>query len=84
MYVVYWEYIEKVKRYIRERGNSAIAEGSEGNAVSRIYKKYGIVPRDAYSGYLPGQVFPTHEKLIAEIRDYLENVKKKQTSGMMK
>ena len=76
MYVVYWEYIEKVKRYIRERGNSAIAEGSEGNAVSRIYKKYGIVPRDAYSGYLPGQVFPTHEKLIAEIRDYLENVKK--------
>lgn len=75
MYVVYWEYIEKVKRYVRTRGNSAIAEGSEANAVTRIYKQYGIVPREAYSGYLPGQVFPTHEKLIEEIKNYLENMK---------
>ncbi len=44
MYTVYWEYVEKVKRYIEQRGNSAFAEGSEANAVTRMWKKYGIVP----------------------------------------
>jgi len=76
MWVVYWEYIEKTRRYVDERGNSAIAEGSEANAVTRICKKYGIVPREAYSGYLPGQVFPNHGKLIQELKNYLEAVKR--------
>ncbi|MCX6165767.1 MAG: hypothetical protein NTU73_13065 [Ignavibacteriae bacterium] len=39
MYTVYWEYVEKARRFIRERGNSAFAEGSEANAVPRIWKK---------------------------------------------
>ncbi len=29
MYTVYWEYVEKAKRFIKERGNSAFEEGSE-------------------------------------------------------
>jgi bleomycin hydrolase len=76
MFTAYWEYVEKTRRYIRERGNSAFAEGSEANAVPRIWKKYGIVPLNAYTGLLPGQMYHDHSKLIAEMQSYLEFVKK--------
>ena len=75
MYTVYWEYVEKAKRFIKERGNSAFDEGSESNAVPRIWKMYGAVPEEAFIGLLPGQKFYDHKALIAEMKAYLENVK---------
>jgi bleomycin hydrolase len=75
IYTAYWEYIEKVKGFVETRGKSLVDEGSEANAVTRIYKKYGIVPVDVYSGLLPGQKFHDHSKLIAEIHTYLDNIK---------
>jgi len=76
LYTVYWEYVEKTKRFIKERGNSTFAEGSEANAVPRIWKKYGVIPLESYSGLMPGQVFHDHSKMIAEMQNYLEFVKK--------
>ena len=75
MYTVYWEYVEKAKRFINERGNSEFEEGSEANAVPKIWKEYGIVPAEAYSGMLPGQKFHDHYTMIKEMKSYLENVK---------
>ena len=75
IYTAYWEYIEKVKGFVKSRGTSLVDQGSEANAVSKIYKKYGIVPVAAYSGLLPGQKFHDHSKLIKEIHTYLDNVK---------
>ena len=75
MYTVYWEYIEKAKRYIKERGNSAFEEGSEANAVPRMWKMYGVVPVEVYTGMLPGQKFHDHEAMHKEMKTYLENVK---------
>ncbi len=75
MYTVYWEYVEKARRYIRERGNSAFAEGSEANAVTRIWKKYGIVPHDTYTGLLDGRKFHNHENMFGELKDFLESMK---------
>ena len=75
IYTAYWEYIEKVKGFVETRGNSIVDEGSEANAVTRIYKQYGIVPVEAYSGMLPEQKFHDHSKLIEEIHTYLNNVK---------
>jgi bleomycin hydrolase len=74
-FTVYCEYIERTKRFIRERGRSAVAEGSEANAVTRDWKIYGCVPWEAYSGLLPGQKFPDHSKLIEEVASYLSHVK---------
>jgi bleomycin hydrolase len=76
LYTVYWEYVEKTRRFIQERGNSAFAEGSEANAVPRIWKKYGVIPLDYYSGLLPGQVFHDHSKMIEEMNNYLQFIKK--------
>jgi bleomycin hydrolase len=75
MYTVYWEYVEKAKRYIEERGNSAFEEGSEANAVSRIWKMYGAIPEDVYNGLLPGQLFHDHQAMIKEMQSYLNNIK---------
>ncbi len=75
MFTVYWEYVEKARRFIRERGNSEFGEGSEANAVIRIWKQYGIVPEDAYTGLKPGQPFHDHERLFAELNGYLQTIK---------
>jgi bleomycin hydrolase len=75
MYTVYWEYVEKAKRFIKERGNSAFEEGSEANAVPRIWKMYGAVPEEAFTGLLPGQEFYDHKELIKEMKSYLDNLK---------
>lgn len=75
MYTVYWEYIEKAKRFIKERGDSEFEEGSEANAVPRIWKMYGVVPAEAYSGMLPRQKFHDHKAMHKEMKSYLENIK---------
>ncbi len=75
IYTAYWEYVEKVKEFVRTRGKSIVEEGSEANAVTRIYKMYGVVPESAYSGLLPGQQFHDHSDMIKEIQTYLQNVK---------
>jgi bleomycin hydrolase len=74
-FTVYDEYIERTKRFIRERGDSAVAEGSESNAVTRDWKLYGCVPYEVYPGLLPGQKFPDHSRIIDEISSYLDHVK---------
>ena len=75
MFTVYWEYVEKAKYYIQQRGESAFEEGSEANAVPRIWEMYGVVPAEAYSGMLPGQKFHDHVTMHKEMKAYLENIK---------
>lgn len=75
IHTAYWEYVEKVKEFVRTRGKSIVEEGSEANAVSRIYKMYGVVPANACTGLLPGQQFHDHSEMINEIQTYLKNVK---------
>lgn len=75
MFTVYWEYMEKARRYIQTRGTSLFDEGSEANAVTRIWKKYGIVPESAYTGLLHGRRYPNHEVMVKEMKDFLEALK---------
>ncbi|MFZ1518876.1 MAG: C1 family peptidase [Ignavibacteriaceae bacterium] len=75
IYTAYWEYVEKVKEFVRTRGKSIVEEGSEANAVTRIYKMYGAVPATVCTGLLPGQVYHDHSDMIKEIQTYLQNVK---------
>ncbi|MBN2667232.1 MAG: hypothetical protein JXR67_12030 [Bacteroidales bacterium] len=75
MYTVYWEYVEKTKRFVRERGNSAFAEGSEANAVTRMWKLYGIVPLEYYTGLTGGRKYHNHEDMFSELSGFLASVK---------
>ena len=76
MYTVYWEYVEKARRYIRERGNSLFDEGSMLNALPRIWSRYGIVPEEDYPGLPAGQPFHDHKQMAAEMKTYLQSMQK--------
>lgn len=76
LFTVYWQYVEKARRYVRERGNSVFAEGSQANAVTEMWKKYGCVPAEAYTGLINGRKFHGHGKMFEEMKSYLEFIKK--------
>ena len=76
IYTVYWEYVEKARRYVVKRGDSRFTQGSEANAVTRMYKKYGIVPNSVYDGLPEERDFHSHAAMYKEMRNYLESVKK--------
>lgn len=76
IYIVYWEYVEKARGFVQERGNSLFAQGSEANAVARIYKQYGAVPMSNYSGLINGRKYHSHDAMYKEMMAYLNSVKK--------
>lgn len=75
LYTVYWEYVEKARRFVQERGDSEFGEGSEANAVTRIWRTYGTVPAAAYTGMKPGQRFHDHGPMYKEMNEYLNSLK---------
>ena len=75
MFIVYYEYIEKAKYFVRSHGTSAFAEGSESNAVTRIMRMYGEVSEKDYSGIKEGQPFHTHAQLYEELNSYMQKIK---------
>jgi len=72
MYTVYWEYVEKARRFIREKGKSYLGQGSEHNAVIARMKQYGAVPAEAYTGLVNGRTEHDHSQLFREFKNYLE------------
>jgi len=75
MYTVYWEYVEKARRFVQQRGNSAFAEGAEANSVMRMWKKYGTIPLKDYTGLKEGQEYHDHKAMFDEMNSYLQSVK---------
>lgn len=74
-HTVYWEYVEKAREFVRTRGESYLGEGSEANAVFRIWRKYGALPGEAYTGLMDGQQHFDHESsLFPEFKKYLKSV----------
>lgn len=76
MYTVYYEYLERAHNWVKTRGNMTFGEGSEGNAVTKIWRKYGIVPLADYTGLQPGQTIHNHAKMFEELKNYADFVKK--------
>jgi len=73
MYIAYWEFVEKARRFIKEKSNSYFAHGSENNAVLRQMRKYGIVRESDYSGKaVRTKIEHSHGKLFKEMNNYLQ------------
>jgi len=79
MYTVYYEWVEKARRFVAERGDSRLTSGGLTSSVLQIAGKYGAVPLEAYSG-LPDTAYERHDHgpLSHEIRGYLDFVKNKE------
>ena len=50
MFTVYCEFVEKARGFIRTRGDTAFTRGSQANAAVRLWKQYGCIPAEAWSG----------------------------------
>jgi bleomycin hydrolase len=72
LFTVYWEFVEKARGFVRSRGNQIFPSGSESDAVLIIWRKYGIVPADAYSGLVGGETQHDHRAMTEEMDNYLE------------
>ncbi len=82
IFTVYWEYVEKARRFIEKRGDSYFSQGSESNAVARMMKKFGAVPLEAYAGKLNNREFHTHAKMFEEMEVFLKSLKKDNAWNM--
>lgn len=76
LYTAYWEFVEKARGFVQKRGNQIFPAGSESDAVLIIWKKYGIVPAEAYTGLIEGEERHDHRALTKEMRSYLEHCRK--------
>ena len=75
MWPVYWEYVEKARRFVREYGHSEFSEGSQDLGVRAIYRQYGAVPEECYPGLPKSADRHDHTRLRRELRAYLDWVK---------
>lgn len=76
MFIVYYDYLERAKDFVKTRGATYFEEGSESNALVRMMNIYGMVPYNVYPGMLPGQKVYDHSLMIEEMKIYLAEVKK--------
>ncbi len=75
MFTVYYEYLEEARRYVQERGDSYFGEGSEGNALILVWRKYGVVPAESYKGELDADGRYDHSEMTEELQGYLDYIK---------
>ena len=74
MFTVYWEYVEKARRFVREKGDSFLGQGSEPNSAMERVRQYGVVRASDYTGLLDGKTVHEHGPLFREFRDYLSGL----------
>lgn len=75
MFTVYWETVEKARRFVAERGDSAFGQGSQLNSVNRMWALHGAVPLESYPGVHGEKGWHDHSRLFQQMIGYLEHVK---------
>lgn len=78
MFTVYWEYVEKARRFVREKGDSFLGQGSEPNSAMERIRQYGLVRASDFTGLLDGKTSHDHSPLFREFRDYLSGLAAKK------
>jgi bleomycin hydrolase len=81
MFTVYWEYVEKARRFVREKGDSFLGQGSEPNSAMERIRQYGLVRASDFTGLLDGKTSHDHGPLFREFRDYLSGLAAKNEWG---
>src|SRR5690606_35445086 len=72
-------YIEKAKNFIRLHGEQAQGDGGQLHDVLTIFRKYGAVPREAYTGLPDGQTRNNFGEMVPLLQGITENVAKSKT-----
>lgn len=79
MWVVRQTYIDKAEKYVRLHGNMEFAAGGSFEDVFSVWRKYGMVPEEAYPGLNYGTDGHDHTELDNVLRGYVDGVVKGRT-----
>ncbi len=74
MFVVFYTYIEKAKKFVRMHGLNNFSAGGAFHDVTNIVKNYGIVPDEVYSGLRNGEEKHIHGEMDQALKNYVETV----------
>ena len=75
MFIVHHCYLDKAIKYVRMDGTINFAEGGNTHDVPYVFKNYGALPEEVYSGLNYGEDKHNHKELITVIRNYMDGVK---------
>jgi bleomycin hydrolase len=77
LHAVYWEYVEKARRFVREKGAMFLGQGSQPASALERLKQYGIVRASDYPGLPAGRTRHDHTELFREFQARLEDARAK-------
>ncbi len=72
MWVVYWEFVEKSRAYLKSFGHTPLSQGSQDHGTLEIFRKYGAMTREGYPGVLLPKNRHDHTPLMAELKGFLD------------
>lgn len=68
MFTVRHCYNDKADRYVRMQGQANLSQGGSGLDVPYVWKRYGVVPEEAYRGLEYGEDSHVHGEMEAALR----------------
>ena len=74
MFIVYYTYLEKARKYVRMHGNTNFAAGGAFHDVTNMIRKYGIVPDEIYRGLNYGEDKHVHGELDQLLKNQVDAV----------
>lgn len=82
MWVVRHAYFEKAIKYVRLHGHLNFAVGGAAHDVTEMIAKYGIVPREVYTGQNYGTELPEFGEIDAVLKGYMDAVLKNKNGKL--
>lgn len=76
MFIVYYTYLEKARKFVRMHGNTNFAAGGAFHDVTNMIRKYGIVPDEAYRGLNYGEDKHVHGELDQLLKNQVDAIVK--------
>jgi len=74
MYVVNHTYKDKAERYARMQGHTNFGAGGAFADAAHVWKKYGMVPEEVYTGLNYGSNEHNHSELDALLKAYVDGI----------
>lgn len=82
MFVVRHAYADKAKKYVRFQGEMNFGGGGAFHDATYVWKKYGMVPEEAYDGKVIGEENHVHGELDAVTKAYVDAVIKNKNKKL--
>ncbi|MBD1429002.1 MULTISPECIES: aminopeptidase C [Sphingobacterium] len=76
IFTAYYTYLEKAKTFVQLHGDQAQGEGGQLHDVLTIYRKYGAVPKEVYTGLREGQTRNNFSEMSNILQNMNENIVK--------